>query len=387
MSWLYAQTWLWYLIAFVIGVLLAWAFLVVPQQRRLRAPESGATGRDVDAGGRRDAAADDRGRMTPASRAQAAGLAAAGAGSRAPPAPRCSTPNRPPTRPARRHRRPRRPGDRAAARRRPGAEQPGHHRAAGPAAVGRHIDRRDPDRARGRAGDSGGRRPGGRARRGRRRRIRQRGREPRIRRSRGHPRSSDMDLRRPRSAGVGRRRGPRATRVPPVRWSRRCSGGGRRRERVGVGQQHPPATDSASPEAVTTDSATTDAAATDSAAGSAEPGPTPPPEPATGTAEPAGPDPDPNPPTPSRRNGRRACSAPRPPRPVPRSPRAPTRDRPAPAADGAAPSPEFTIKGNEDSMLFHTPDSPYYGRTRAEVWFTTAEDAEAAGFTSWTRKN
>ena len=36
MSWLYAQTWLWYLIAFVVGVLLAWLLLVLPQQRRLR---------------------------------------------------------------------------------------------------------------------------------------------------------------------------------------------------------------------------------------------------------------------------------------------------------------------------------------------------------------
>ena len=37
-------------------------------------------------------------------------------------------------------------------------------------------------------------------------------------------------------------------------------------------------------------------------------------------------------------------------------------------------------------MLFHTPDSPYYGRTKAEVWFQHPADAEAAGFTSWTRK-
>ena len=29
----------------------------------------------------------------------------------------------------------------------------------------------------------------------------------------------------------------------------------------------------------------------------------------------------------------------------------------------------FTIKGNAQSMLFHTPDSPYYGRTKPEVWF------------------
>jgi large subunit ribosomal protein L17 len=40
----------------------------------------------------------------------------------------------------------------------------------------------------------------------------------------------------------------------------------------------------------------------------------------------------------------------------------------------------FPIKGNADSMLYHLPDSPFYGRTVAEVWFATAEAAEAAGF-------
>jgi large subunit ribosomal protein L22 len=40
----------------------------------------------------------------------------------------------------------------------------------------------------------------------------------------------------------------------------------------------------------------------------------------------------------------------------------------------------FPIKGNADSMLYHTPGSPFYGRTKAEVWFATAEAAEAAGF-------
>ncbi len=51
----------------------------------------------------------------------------------------------------------------------------------------------------------------------------------------------------------------------------------------------------------------------------------------------------------------------------------------APMADGSAPE-GFTIKGNQGSMKFHTPDSPWYGRTKAEVWFTTAEAAKAAGF-------
>ncbi|MFI7064756.1 hypothetical protein ACIBL3_27435 [Kribbella sp. NPDC050124] len=46
----------------------------------------------------------------------------------------------------------------------------------------------------------------------------------------------------------------------------------------------------------------------------------------------------------------------------------------------------FTIKGNAQSMLFHTPDSPYYGRTKPQVWFRTESDAERAGFTKYTRR-
>lgn len=51
-----------------------------------------------------------------------------------------------------------------------------------------------------------------------------------------------------------------------------------------------------------------------------------------------------------------------------------------PLEGGEAPSAEYMIKGNADSMLYHPPESPFYGRTVAEVWFTTAEAAEAAGF-------
>jgi large subunit ribosomal protein L4 len=40
----------------------------------------------------------------------------------------------------------------------------------------------------------------------------------------------------------------------------------------------------------------------------------------------------------------------------------------------------FPIKGNADSMLFHVPGSRFYNQTRAEVWFATEADAEAAGF-------
>lgn len=50
-----------------------------------------------------------------------------------------------------------------------------------------------------------------------------------------------------------------------------------------------------------------------------------------------------------------------------------------PDADGNGPD-THPIKGNADSMLYHTPDSRYYAVTKAEVWFDTEENAEAAGF-------
>ena len=55
-------------------------------------------------------------------------------------------------------------------------------------------------------------------------------------------------------------------------------------------------------------------------------------------------------------------------------------DSAAPNADGSAPA-GFDVKGNKDSMKYHEPDSQWYGQTVAEVWFTTAEAAEKAGFT------
>jgi large subunit ribosomal protein L4 len=41
----------------------------------------------------------------------------------------------------------------------------------------------------------------------------------------------------------------------------------------------------------------------------------------------------------------------------------------------------FPIKGNAGSMLYHLPDTSFYNRTVAEVWFATEEAAKAAGFT------
>lgn len=54
-----------------------------------------------------------------------------------------------------------------------------------------------------------------------------------------------------------------------------------------------------------------------------------------------------------------------------------------PLGDGSAPGAAYTIKGNVESMRFHGPESPYYNRTTAEVWFTDADTARSAGFTPW----
>ncbi len=51
------------------------------------------------------------------------------------------------------------------------------------------------------------------------------------------------------------------------------------------------------------------------------------------------------------------------------------------ASDGSAPSDEYTVKGNKDSMMYHEPEGQWYDQTVAEVWFKSADDAEAAGFT------
>ena len=51
-------------------------------------------------------------------------------------------------------------------------------------------------------------------------------------------------------------------------------------------------------------------------------------------------------------------------------------------AGGSGPA-GWLIKGNEDSMLYHPPDSPAYNETIAEVWFFDEATAKAAGFDKW----
>jgi large subunit ribosomal protein L17 len=47
---------------------------------------------------------------------------------------------------------------------------------------------------------------------------------------------------------------------------------------------------------------------------------------------------------------------------------------------GENPPEGYDIKGNADSMKYHTLMSPWYDRTIAEVWFNSTDAAEAAGF-------
>ena len=51
-----------------------------------------------------------------------------------------------------------------------------------------------------------------------------------------------------------------------------------------------------------------------------------------------------------------------------------------PLADPQQAPEGYPIKGNADSGLFHTPDSPGYAQTVAEIWFATEGAARAAGF-------
>ena len=48
--------------------------------------------------------------------------------------------------------------------------------------------------------------------------------------------------------------------------------------------------------------------------------------------------------------------------------------------DGSAPSSEFTVKAKVSTKIYHPEESSFFGRTKADVWFSNAENAEAAGF-------
>ena len=52
--------------------------------------------------------------------------------------------------------------------------------------------------------------------------------------------------------------------------------------------------------------------------------------------------------------------------------------------DGGCPE-DFPIKGNANSYLYHTPDSPFYHRTKAELCFANEEAAKKNGYYSAVR--
>ncbi|GDY29401.1 sunset domain-containing protein [Gandjariella thermophila] len=55
-----------------------------------------------------------------------------------------------------------------------------------------------------------------------------------------------------------------------------------------------------------------------------------------------------------------------------------------PQPDGSPPSPEFRVKAFLAGRRYLTADSPDFERTRAQVWFRTATDAQRAGFVAVT---
>ena len=48
---------------------------------------------------------------------------------------------------------------------------------------------------------------------------------------------------------------------------------------------------------------------------------------------------------------------------------------------------DFPIKGNADSLVYHTSASPYYIRTRAEICFESEEAAVRHGYRAIQKKN
>jgi hypothetical protein len=56
-------------------------------------------------------------------------------------------------------------------------------------------------------------------------------------------------------------------------------------------------------------------------------------------------------------------------------------------AGGSSPDPAYTVKAKVATKTFHVPGGPYFTRTRADVWFRTADDARAAGFTERVRRS
>ncbi|MGO1052213.1 sunset domain-containing protein [Crossiella sp. CA198] len=43
---------------------------------------------------------------------------------------------------------------------------------------------------------------------------------------------------------------------------------------------------------------------------------------------------------------------------------------------------QATVKGNTRTKRYHTPESPYFNRTKGDIWFASVAEAEQAGYTA-----
>ena len=57
-----------------------------------------------------------------------------------------------------------------------------------------------------------------------------------------------------------------------------------------------------------------------------------------------------------------------------------------PVAPKAAKQEPLPVKGNSKTMVYHTPDSPYYRRTKGDMTFVSEAEALSAGYRMWTTK-
>ncbi|XVV06422.1 hypothetical protein ACQPW3_13935 [Actinosynnema sp. CA-248983] len=58
----------------------------------------------------------------------------------------------------------------------------------------------------------------------------------------------------------------------------------------------------------------------------------------------------------------------------------------AEAAESVAAEVAVEVKGSSKSMIFHTPESPYFKRMKGDVTFRSIAEAEEAGYTRWRPK-
>ncbi|MFD4635798.1 hypothetical protein ACFWN2_00715 [Lentzea sp. NPDC058436] len=61
-------------------------------------------------------------------------------------------------------------------------------------------------------------------------------------------------------------------------------------------------------------------------------------------------------------------------------------EQPAAAPKPSPAKPSLPVKGNSKTMVYHTPDSPYYRRMKGDMTFGSEAEARSAGYRMWTTK-